>query len=348
VAPDGGLFSLPLQRRCVREYAFEMALCAHLETGGDALVARQVGGGVHKPGGRVLDVVCVAPGPEFQERAAIAPGRIPELAVESEVGPGSWRRPTEAIDASPERARAVAEKAVEVGFFEETYRRGRRVVRQVARYPDWVGTVTAIENKPDLGEPGALELQLRTDVSLGVADEVVLATESHVTGAHLNRIPDAVGVWQFRPDEDAGRPERDDEPEIEVVREPTPLDDGPGIELLERHPDRERIRPVTAAQKARTKRRIAERVYGKGWRPAELPACASAREGSVSGGSGLPFCAWKNRVVDPGSECGPTCPGYETADPPAADPDAERARRTPWVRDPEGRARRQSGLDRFG
>jgi hypothetical protein len=332
----------------VREYPFELALCARLEANREVLLSRQIGGGVHRPGGRVLDVVFVTPGPGFGERAAITPERIPELAVESEVGPGTWRRPTEAIDAAPEYARSVADRAIEVGFFEETYRSGRRMVRQVTRYPDWVGTVTAIENKPDLGKPGALEVQLRTDVSLGVADRVVLATESHVTGAHLNRIPDPVGVWQFRPGEDAGRPDGEDDPAIEVLREPEPLDDGPGIELLERRSNRDEIRPITASEKARTKRRIAERAYGKGWRPGDLPSCASAREGTLSGGGAFPFCAWKGRIVDPGSECGPACPGHEAADPPPADPDDERARRTPWVADPEGRARTQSGLDRFG
>ncbi|PSQ60011.1 hypothetical protein BRD18_02005, partial [Halobacteriales archaeon SW_7_71_33] len=43
------------RRGCgVREYAFEQALCARLERP-DRIVARQVGGGVRRPGGRVLD-----------------------------------------------------------------------------------------------------------------------------------------------------------------------------------------------------------------------------------------------------------------------------------------------------
>jgi hypothetical protein len=333
----------------VREYGFELALCARLEADREAVVARQIGGGVHRPGGRVLDVVLVSPGPEFEGRAAITPERIPRLAIESDVGPGRWRSPTDAIDAPPERSRAVAERAVEVGFFEERFEAGRQRVRQVARYPDWFGEIVAIENKPDLGEPGALERQLRTDVSLGVADRAVLATESHVTGAHLNRIPEAVGVWQFRPPEDAGDPESDrDSPAIDVIREAEPLDGGAGVELVERHPGRDEVRMVSPAQRRRARRRIAERVYGKGWRPAELPACASAREGALAGGGGIPYCAWKGRIVDPGSECGPACPGYEAADPPESDREGERERRTPWVSDPGGMSRRQSGLDRFG
>jgi hypothetical protein len=334
----------------VREYPFELALCARLEADREAVVARQLGGGVESPGGRVLDAVVVEPGPEFDERAAIAPGRIPLPAVESDVGPGRWRRPERAIDAAPERARRIAEWAADVGYFEREYRGGRLHVRAVARYPDWFGGIVAVENKPDLGDPGALDRQLRTDASLGLVDRVVLATASHVTGAHLNRLPEAVGVWRFRPDEGAGHPDDGDTvPGIEVVREATPLEtDAPGVELLERRPGRTEVATVTAAEKARARRRIAERAYGKGWRPPEFPPCARAREGRLAGGGAVPYCRFEGRTVDPGADCGPDCPGYDPDDPPEVDPDAERARRTPWVADPDGRRRRQSGLDRFG
>ncbi len=331
----------------MREYGFELSLCARLEAGpgvrpcgvapGEAVIARQVGGGVERPGGRVLDVVLVEPGPEFDRRAAITAESIPLKAIEADVGPGRWRRPTGALSLPPERARAVCERAVEVGFFERTRRDGDAAVRQVTRYPEWFGRIVAIENKPDLGSPGALQRQLRTDVSLGAVDAAVVATESHVTGAHRNRIPEEVGIWRVR------------EEGVEVVREPTPLDPGSaGVELLERRPGRAEVTVVDAAEKRRARRRVAERAYGKGWRPDRLPACANAREGTVAAGGGLPDCAYKGRLVDPGRECGPECPGYEPADLPETDPDGERDRRTPWRRDPPGLARRQAGLDRFG
>ncbi|UPW01455.1 DUF5787 family protein [Halorussus gelatinilyticus] len=320
----------------MREYPFELALCAHLEANEETVVARQIGGGVRAPSNRVLDVVCVEPGPEMDARADLTPSTIPDLAVESDVGVGRARDPVAAIDARPERARSVAERAVEIGFFERGVGGG---VRRVARYPDdWFGKLVAIENKPDLGDPGDLRTQLRKDASLALADEVILATESYVTGAHLNRIPEEVGVWRFDPESG----------DREEVREPTPLDaDGWGLELLDEHPLRTDVAAVPPEAKARQRRRTAERAYGKGWRPDAFPACAEVEPVAREGSEGLPFCRWKDRVVNP-ARCGPDCPGHDPADPPEVDPEAARAGRTPWVADPEGKARRQSGLDRFG
>ena len=321
----------------MREFAFELALCAHLEAEREAVVARQLGTALH--GSRVMDVVVVDPGPGFDRRAAITAETIPDPAIESDVGPGEARYWKPAFDIHPDRAESVVERAVDLGFFERERRGGRTYVRQTARYPeDWFGHLLGVENKPDLSRPGDLQRQLRTDVSLGLLDAVVVATESYVTGAHRNRIPDAVGIWRFDPDSG----ERD------VVREPSPLTtDGPGIEVCEQTPARTDVEPVTAAEIRRHRRRVAERAYGKGWRTYDLPECTEARAESQFGSDGLPYCAWKDRFVDAASECGPDCPGYDPADPPAADFAAARDARQPWERDPEGVARRQAGLDRF-
>jgi hypothetical protein len=324
----------------VREFAFEQALCAHLEPRRDGILARQLGGSVH--GRRVVDVVWVTPGPEFGERVAFSPVTIPPAAIEADVGVGEARHYRSVFPDLPrELARETVAAAVEAGFLERERRNGRLYVRQVARYPDWVGGLVAVENKPDLGRPGDLELQLRKDVSLGLFDTVWLATASHVTGAHLNRLPEAVGVWRFDP----GTGERD------LVREPTSLDaDGTGLEVLDSHPGRTEVRPISAAAKARARVRVAERAYGKGWRvdADAYPDCARCVAGERSGTGPVPDCEWKGRVVDPATECGPECGGYEPADPPAAAPDRARAAATPWDPDPPGRAREQSGLDRFG
>ena len=129
----------------MQEFGFELALCRALECERpDRLYARQLGGAVH--GRRVVDVVALSPGPEFDARRAITPETIPPLAVESAVGPGGAVRPADAFDCHPDRARAVADRAAEVGFFERTRRGGHTAVRQATRYPDWVGELVAIEN----------------------------------------------------------------------------------------------------------------------------------------------------------------------------------------------------------
>ncbi|RQH02017.1 DUF5787 family protein [Natrarchaeobius oligotrophus] len=329
------------------EFAFELELCAHLERrdrdGSDSgrIVARQLGASVADPGGRILDVVLVEPGPDFGDRTSITSEAIPDAAIESDVGTGRARYWKTAFDCHPDHARRATERAIEIGFFERELRNGREYVRQVARYPRWYDRIVGIENKPDLDRPGDLEAQLRTDASLALVDEVVLATESYVTRAHLNRIPEAVGVWRVHRDEPTGL-------EIEVIREPTSLPvDGPGIEPLEYRPGRTEIAVVSAGEKVRARRRLAERAYGKGWRTYDFPACAAC-EPAESDGATLPHCSWAGRAVHADSECGPACPGHEPAPASTIDLDAERDRRTSWVADPAGKRRRQSGLDRFG
>ena len=313
------------------EYRFELALAAHLEREGQ-LVSRQLGAQI--AGRRIVDLVCVEPGVEFDQRAKLTEKTVPPLAIESDVGPGEARYWKDAFDCHPDRAETAVERAIECGFFERGRKNGRTYVRQVSRYPDWFDALVAIENKPDLASPGDLERQLRTDVSVGLFDRVVLATESYVTGAHKNRIPREVGIWQFDPETD----------DRTVVREATPLEtDRPGVEICDWQSNRTEIRIATPAEKRRTRRRIAERAYGKGWRTYELPACAQMRPDE----DGLPDCAWKKRVVRPATECGPECGGYEPAKAPSVDRETLRDSRTPWQANPDGLTRTQAGLERF-
>ncbi|ELZ12311.1 hypothetical protein C479_05868 [Halovivax asiaticus JCM 14624] len=334
----------------MREFAFELELCAALEERREGIVARQLGASVANPGGRIVDVVIVEPGPQFDRRRALTAETIPDVLLAADIGPGRWTPWRTALDCHPDRAHQAVEHGVEIGYLERTRRNGRDCVRQVARYPtDWTERLVAIENKPDLGTPGDLERQLRTDVSLALVDEIVLATESYVTGAHLNRIPPEVGVWRVHR-------EGDDDielPTIEVVREPSPLPvEEPGIEPLASHPGRTDIGIVSPVEKATARRRLAERAYGKGWRTYAFPPCASCSGTDVGGNdeptATLPNCSWKERAIDAASECGTSCPGYEPADPVAVDLVVEREARTPWVADPEPSTRRQVGLDRFG
>lgn len=326
----------------MREWEFEQRLCAHLE-GEGALVARQLGSGVRRPGGRILDVLAVEAGPSFEARTALTDASIPEPAIAAEVGAGRaryWKDAVRDLDDPPGRTRSAIDRAIEIGFLEAERRHGRTYVRQVTRYPtEWFAALTAVENKPDLGAPGELWTQLRTDVSLAVVDRVVLATASHVTNAHLHRLPDPVGVWRFEPDTG----------ELDVVREPAPLPiDEPGIELLERRPGRDDIRVVGAHEKVRARRRLAERAYGKGWRPDGPCDCAHADVTTIAGVEGLTACHHFNRLVDPAVDGGPTCPAFEPAEPPSFDRRSLRDRFSPWEANPAGLARRQSSLDRFG
>ncbi|WP_224267903.1 DUF5787 family protein [Haloprofundus salinisoli] len=320
----------------MQEFGFELALCASLEEATDSLVARQLGAAVASPGSRIVDTVLVEPGPGFAARTRITPYSIPALAIESDVGVGRATYWKDAFDCHPETARGVTDRAVELGFFESERRGSRRYVRRTTRYPEnWFSRLVGIENKPDLSRPGDLERQLRVDVSLALFDEVILATESYVTRAHLNRIPEEVGVWRFDPDTG----------EREVVREAAtlPVAD-PGVELLDERPLRTDVAIVGTGEKARKRRRIAERAYGKGWRNYELPPCARMNPTD----DGRPRCEHFGCVVDPGSDCGESCPGFEESEGSELELDAIRAGRSSWVREPSGVARRQSGLDQFG
>ncbi len=317
----------------MREFGFEMALCATLESEG-RLVSRQLGASTR--GKRVVDVLLVEPGPEFDRRAAITAETVPGIAIDAEVGVGRWR---------PERAvrRSVefdgnddfdpVDRAVERGFFERERRDGRQMLRQTARYPEqWFDRLVAVENKPELDRPGDLYAQLRRDVSLAAVDAVVLCTASHVTGAHRNRLPDEVGVWRFDPETS----------ERTVVYEPESLPtDEPGLEILRQRAGRTDVQTVSSERKAALRRQLAERAYGKGWRTG-FPDCPNLEAQSVNGVGPLPYCTREGRIVGREDSC--DCP---PGGPPAVDLAAHRNRHSPWVRDPTGGKRQQAELNRF-
>jgi hypothetical protein len=321
----------------VREFGFEVALCTWLERHYSKVVSRQLG--ASSRGNRVIDIAAIEPGPDFEDRTAISSRTIPDRAIRSSVGVGRWRHWKNAFATDSEWAREACQEAIAIGFFERTRRGGREYVRQTARYPtEWFGSIVGIENKPDLNNPGDLNRQLRIDVSLGLFDRVILATETYVTRAHLNRLPPEVGVWRYDPASETR----------EVIRASTPLDPTEyGVEVLERAPGRTDIEIVPPVRKAHLRRRLAERAYGKGWRTYAFPSCAQVEARESADTASLPYCRWKDRTVRPATDCGSGCPGHEPADVPDVDLEAERERRTPWVRDPDGTVQEQAGLDRF-
>lgn len=318
----------------MREFGFEMRLCASLESDGE-LVARQLGASPH--GTRVVDIVVVDPGESFDARRRLTDATIPAGLLEADTATGRASRPRDVIDASPEHRRELIARGVDCGFLTRERHNGQTRVRQAARYPDdWFAGLLAVENKPDLSTPGDLTLQLRKDVSLALFDRVVVATMSHVTGVHLHRFPSEIGVWRVDPATG----------DREVIREASPLPaDEPGIDILADRPGRTDVRPVDAPTKARYRRRIAERAYGKGWR-VPFPDCEHVTDLAVAGVDGIPFCRAKDRIVGPTDPCDGTSGTQASAE--AVDVVARRAEHSPWRRDPAGPRRQQTGLDRFG
>ena len=317
------------------EFAFELALCSHLETTTEWVISRQLGAAVVHPGRRIIDICGVIPGSSFDTRSMITDERIPERAIAGPAGVGTSVRRSDAIDGSPQTTEAAIEQALAADFFTIEHQNGQEHIRQTTRYPTgWFDQIIGIENKPDLKRPGELTRQLQVDISLGLFDAVILATKTHVTRAHLNRIPDAVGVWQFDPDT-ADRT---------IIKQSTKLATGtPGIELGSDQSDHTEIHPVGSEKKARARRRVAERAYGKGWRNYPLPSCAHAETQP----DGRPYCAEFNCVINPAQSCDTECPAYTHAEPPRCNSDGLRDERSPWHSDPPGVRHRQSGLDRF-
>lgn len=314
------------------EFAFELALCAALEQS-DRVVGRQHGGAVIAAGSRIVDVCILEPGPAFEDRTAITAETIPAPVIEADIGPGEATPAQEVFDTRLDRRTQIIERACEVGYLTCERRGGKQLLRATTRYPDdWFGRLVAIENKPDLNRPGDLEAQLQFDAALGLFDAVVLATETYVTRAHLNRIPEIVGVWRFDPDTG----------DRTVIREAATIDpERPGVEIQEEHPLRTDIAVVGPRAKHRRRRRIAERVYGQGWRPTP-PDCSHLR----LTGDGRPFCEAFDRVINPGDDC-PDCQAKIPGDSPDLDRETLRANRTAWHPDPDGTATRQSGLTQF-
>jgi len=269
------------------EFRFELALCAALESP-DRVVARQLGAGIENPGGRIVDVCVLTPGPGFDRRAAITPDRIPDPAIEAAVGPGEAVPLKKAFDLPPDRAEAVAERAAEVGYLERERRDGRPIVRATARYPDdWVGSLTAIENKPDLGTPGdlgsstAIRRRART-VRRGRARDRLLrhpcASQSDPRGGRRLAVRSRHGRARGRSGVDALRTRRARRRDSGGTRAP----DGCGAR-----------RPRREGAKAPPDRRARLR---EGMAPGS-PGCAHASTTA----DGRPHCNRFDRIVDPGA-----------------------------------------------
>jgi len=185
---------------------------------------------------------------------------------------------------------------------------GNRIeIRRKRPYPDWVRRIIAIENKPDLDASAAAALtdQLTHDVDAGLADEVWLATSrtgASVEPALLRKFPVDVGVLTFDFTDRRGAAVEADDANVDWL--PSSLDTGAGSDVFD------------AAEKARRRRWIAERAYGKGWRSITETMRPDCRHYELRrAGRGLvPSCAAKGRCQTE-AECGSRCGAFEPEPP---------------------------------
>jgi hypothetical protein len=178
----------------------------------------------------------------------------------------------------------------------QTRRNGNRIeIKQIAPYPDWLGRLIAIENKPDLDASAARQLadQLEHDVAAGLADEVWVATAKtgrRVEPALLESLPVEAGILT------------------------TDFEGGVDAESasIEWYPTR------LQADEDRHDRRLelAERAYGRGWRNYERTMRPDCRHFQLrpAGRALLPWCEAK-QCHQSSTVCGSSCDEFEPEPP---------------------------------
>ncbi|WP_254767203.1 DUF5787 family protein [Salinilacihabitans rarus] len=310
------------------EFGFELRTCRWAErewpvaraTRDDAavLVARQLG--TRRRRWDTLVVECDPDG--LRERARFGEERLNgDLLYVLRHAPAEWAYYREALPDPGYPWRYVREAihdAADRGVLERRRRGNRIEIRRKWPYPDWLRRIVAIENKPDLDASAARALgsQLEHDVAMALADEVWVATRAtgeRVEPALFEDLPVEAGILALDPESLDG----------EVTWYPRSLAvDEPGTRILDRPAGGERdasaarFEYVDPAEKAATRREIAERAYERGWRSfvdTMRPDCRHfelhAREQL------LPRCAAKGRAQT-AAECAGSCPEFEP-EPPA-------------------------------
>ncbi|WP_435097927.1 DUF5787 family protein [Halarchaeum sp. P4] len=296
------------------EFGFELRVCAWAESNwtpaepdSRVLVARQLG-----TQRRRWDTVLVEADPEaLRTRAELGDRELdPELRSLAEHAPADW---TYYRDALPDPGypwryvRDAIHRASARGVLEERKRGNRIEIRRVAPYPDWVRRVVAIENKPDFDASAARDLadQLERDVALGLADEVWVATRADETRALVTEMPIHAGVLTF-----------DEAMDASVAWHPRSLDpDAAGVRVTE-HGDPTTFEYVAADEKRETRRRIAERAYGRGWRSyveTMRPDCKAFDLRDAEHGY-VPYCHAKD-CEQTAAECSGSCASFSPEPP---------------------------------
>ena len=216
--------------------------------------------------------------------------------------------------------RAAVHRAAARGVVEKRRDGNRIQIRRIAPYPEWAARVVAIENKPDLDAAAARALadQLAHDVESGLADEVwvaTAATDDAVAPALFEDLPVEAGILAF---DFAGDPTA--RVEWHASRLDAGGDDAGGDDAdgdTDGGDDGPRLDHGADPTLAGTRREIAERAYGSGWRSyldTVRPDCRHF-ELRKAGGARLPWCAAKEHHQT-GAECSGSCPAFEP-EPPA-------------------------------
>lgn len=202
----------------------------------------------------------------------------------------------------------------------DTRRAGNRIeIRRIAPYPDWVDRLVAIEHKPDLTASAARALtdQLQRDVAIGLADEVWLATVAtgdRVEPALLADIPVEAGVLIVDGEDPITTSVKWHPRSLEVTEPGTKIVDRPGGG--DHDQSATRFEYVDAAEKAKRRTELAERVYGRGWRSYIETMRSDCRHFTVerSGDGFVPYCLAKDREQH-ARECSGSCPEFEPEPP---------------------------------
>ncbi|WP_049980461.1 DUF5787 family protein [Halolamina rubra] len=299
------------------EFSFELLVCRWAELGwhptaassdgadgAPVIVSRQLGTQRRRWDTIVIecDPAGLAARREFGDRAIDG-----ELLPIVRHAPAEWAYYRDALPDPGYPWRYVREaihRAAARGLVEKRKNGNRIEIRRKRPYPDWVRRIVAVENKPDLDASAAAALsdQLEHDVETALADEVWLATGrtgDRVEPALLRQFPVEAGVLTF---DFAGPGVDADAATVDWL--PSELDAAAPSERFD------------AAEKARRRRLIAERAYGKGWRSITETMRPDCRwfEVARAGRGIVPVCGAKGRCQTE-SECSSRCGSFEPEPP---------------------------------
>jgi len=312
------------------EFGFELAVCQwaehHWPPGGERnqpiIVARQLGT-KHR---RWDTLVIECNSSKLAQRAHFGSDRLDsDLLHVVQNAPPEWEWYRDALPHPGypwQYVREAVHRAGDRGLVDRRSGSGGRIeLRRKWAYPDWVDRIVAIENKPDLDASAARNLveQIETDVALGLADEVWVATEQTEDATEpilLEDLPVEAGILTVDT-------ERRGESAVAPMWHPRAIDvDQPGTRILDRPTGAGhdasacRFEYADREWKAAKRLEIAERAYERGWRSylsLMRPDCRYF-ELRPTAAVARPYCTAKDCHQTAG-ECAGSCSAFEPEPP---------------------------------